>query len=102
MYMLNVQYRIHPQICDILSTITYEKRLCTDDSKVRAERLKASGQQAVTWISYPLVGNQESKSDGGSLSWVNEHEVKMIVIRPAQIRRTTATEEESSYHHFLL
>ena len=78
MPMLNIQFRMHPEICELVSNIAYDDQLSTDPS-VRKKRLEAgSGGQAISWISYPTHGNQESKSDGKSSSWINKHEIKLI------------------------
>jgi len=78
MPMLNIQFRMHPEICELVSNIAYSDTLKTDPS-VRTKRLEAaSGGQAISWISYPMRGNHESESDSKSSSLINKHEVKLI------------------------
>lgn len=97
--MLSTQFRMHPAICKLVSSIAYGGQLQTDPG-VEAMRVKASGKQAISWITYAMQGPGESKSEGGSPSLKNEQEVKIIcdlaitelgVLRPQHKRLLTIT-----------
>jgi hypothetical protein len=75
--MLNVQFRMHPQICELVSKIAYDNELRTDPD-VRIKRLESSRGPVISWISYPMQGNQESEPEGKASSYINKHEIKLI------------------------
>ena len=73
--MLHTQFRMHPKICKLVSSIAYGGQLHTDPAVAR-KRETASGARAISWKGYAREGAGESKSAGGS--FFNDQELKIV------------------------
>jgi len=72
--MLEVQYRMHPQLCALVSATFYDGRLTTDPG-IAERRIAASG--GVSWVGYDDVEAEASGRARSTSKW-NPTEVEII------------------------
>jgi hypothetical protein len=73
--MLHTQFRMHPKICKLVSSIAYGGQLHTDPAVARKREI-VPGARAISWKGYAREGAGESKSAGGS--FFNDQELKIV------------------------
>jgi hypothetical protein len=74
--MLKVQYRMHAQLCSIVSEAFYGGQLTTDPNVARKREL-VSGKKGVSWVSYD-DGDAETSGRMRSTSKWNPKEVRIV------------------------
>jgi hypothetical protein len=79
--MLQTQFRMHPKICKLVSSISYGGKLRTDPAVAAQREREIASAQAISWIGYARKGAGESKSAGGSSSWKNDQELEIVCDR---------------------
>ena len=78
--MLQTQFRMHPQICQLVSSIAYAGQLRTDPVVAAQRKLESGepGERVISWVDYDMGGTGESRSARFSSSWQNEQEAKLV------------------------
>ena len=79
--MLQTQFRMHPKICKLVSSIAYGGQLRTDPAVAAQREREIASAQAISWIGYTREGAGESRSAGGSSSWKNDQEIEIVCER---------------------
>jgi superfamily I DNA and/or RNA helicase len=79
--MLRIQFRMHPNICSLVSDIGYKKLLITD-SDVATKR-RSQNSKPITWITYSNKNPNQQQQAGGcesksKSSYVNKTEIKIV------------------------
>ena len=74
--MLKTQYRMHPQLCSIVSGAFYNGQISTDPG-IAAKRIAAAGPSGVAWISYDDAQAESSGRFKRTSKW-NPTEVDII------------------------
>ena len=79
--MLQTQFRMHPKICKLVSSIAYGGQLRTDPAVAAQRERQIASAQAISWVGYAREGVGESKSAGCSSSWKNHQELEIVCDR---------------------
>ena len=79
--MLQTQFRMHPKICKLVSSIAYGGQLRTDPAVAAQRERQIASAQAISWVGYAREGAGESKSAGCSSSWKNHQELEIVCDR---------------------
>jgi hypothetical protein len=74
--MLEVQYRMHPQLCKIVSSAFYSDKLVTD-AAIADKRIATAGKNGVFWVTY-ADANAEASGHIRSTSKWNLTEIDLI------------------------
>ena len=91
-FMLTTQYRMHPDVSNLVSQLFYDNKLITD-AKTGIERCANGNEVGLLWHSYARDGHVEAYKSGAKSRVFNECEVDMarVIFGEERKRSRTAT-----------
>eukprot|EP00049_Salpingoeca_infusionum_P003306 m.65400 g.65400 ORF g.65400 m.65400 type:complete len:843 (-) comp12055_c0_seq1:223-2751(-) len=82
---LNTQYRMHPDICNVVSHMSYRGRLRTHDSVLTRCQTMPPYIKAIQGIHWVHHDELEARPKGLEIGWTNPHEVELVQALTAKL-----------------